>query len=507
VPPGYERTLLAAVAIVMLIATASPSIMQGAWAKNLPMGHPSLILQLRAGDDPRFDFFIVDKNSIEALRADIGTKLYSIIETVVLPEVKKQFDEKSDVYANGYIEYVSVNYDVKESRLDILIAKQPEEYGCDTEGCAHRIVKVNAPAELALSQVREVGMFIAVYETPSPQLVERIRAKALDEARILLSETSGVLKEMKSELIADNTPIERFFLRQYEDISRVTIFFSAFEPGGPTKQPIDVVDTSNTYYKRANSGSFESESSDVSGEEWNTAYVVGKFVNSDPPKEDQIFKVHYRVVNGNVEKFNATNGSGTGLSFGTNTESNGTLEIRFPRNYPYTNEYQYLSTGNYVPQGDINAFMIGEIDDPPYTIHSDAFGKYCIHICSVEDIQKSTTDCFFIFSVPITGKTEIGLTSTYLLWQMPHHGDQVPDSCISQTLVELTPEQLDECRRLGISEHNCSNNALLQAAQLQNEETGAAQYEQNQLNIAYYLIGIGGVIAAIMAIAISRKKD
>lgn len=294
-PPGYRRPLLAAAAIVMLIATASSLITQSAWAKNLPMGHPSLILQLRAGDDARFDYFVVDEDSFKALKDDIGTKLYSIIETIVLPEIKKQFDEREEIYSNGYIEYVSVNYQADESRLEILIAKQPEDYGCDTEGCAARIVNVGIPAELMLSQVRQIGMFIAVYETPSQQLVDKIQTKALSEARILLSEASGIIEEKKEELLADRTPVESFYLRQYEDISRVTILFSPNEPGGPAKEPIDVVDTSNSYYKRTSSSSaidnkFEIWPSDsVTSTAWNT-YIRGTICPSpvtDAGREEQ----------------------------------------------------------------------------------------------------------------------------------------------------------------------------------------------------------------------------
>jgi len=42
-------------------------------------------------------------------------------------------------------------------RLTILIAKQPEEYGCYTEGCNLKIVDANVPVELKLSQIRRGG--------------------------------------------------------------------------------------------------------------------------------------------------------------------------------------------------------------------------------------------------------------------------------------------------------------------------------------------------------------
>src|SRR2546425_500698 len=114
------------------------------------MGHPSLSMSLRAGPDSRFDFFPVDENSIEKLRDDMTNKLYVTIDTIVLPEIKKQFDEKKDIYSNGYIEYISINYDANESHLEIFIAKQPSEYGCNTERCAIQKVDVVIPPELKL---------------------------------------------------------------------------------------------------------------------------------------------------------------------------------------------------------------------------------------------------------------------------------------------------------------------------------------------------------------------
>ena len=503
----HERWLYAAAAIAIVVAIVSSSMLPAAWAKNLPMGHPSLSLSLSAGKDLRFDYFILSEESLEELRDDMTNKLYAIIETIVLPEIQKQFDEKKDVYTNGYVEYISVNYDVDDARLEILIAKQPEEYGCDTEGCHVRIVDANVPGELRLSQIHRVGMFVAVYETPDRQLIDRLYTKALSEAKILLSETSDALKEKKDQFLTDNTPIERFFLRQYEDISRVTIFFTPFKPGDPAGEPVDIVDTSNTYYKRAYSGVSENESSDT-GEEWKTAHVVGKFLYSDPPKPDQIFKVQYRVINGIIENFNATYGFGTDLSFGINTETNGTLEIKFPRNYPYTNDYEYLSTGTYRPTGSIDGFMVGEIDDPPYTIHSEAFGKYCIQICPIEDVSvTTTTDCFFTFSIPVTGRSKIGLTSTYLLWQMPHHGDDVPDSCIPQTIVGTAPtsEHLRRCSELDIPLENCNDKEILENRSVAENEKRIEE-EQIQIQNSMYIIGIGAAIAGVFAFITLRKR-
>ena len=502
----YPRSLLAAALVLLAFVIDSYALTQSVWGKDVPMGHPSLSISLRAGPDSRFDFFLADENSIEKLRDEM-TKLYATIDTIVLPEIKKQFDEKKGIYYDGYIEYVSISYDTKESNLVIFISKQPGEYGCSTEGCALEKIDVVVPPELELSEIRQVGMFIGVYDTASEPLVERIQTKTSAEARILLTEASDVLKENKDKLLADGTPIESFFLRQYEDISRTTVMFSPFEPGGPAKQPIDVVDASNTYYKKANSGVLQNESSPNSAEEWNTAYVVGRFLNSDPPKPDQIFIVKYRANNSTVEKFNATLGFGTELRFGTNTERNGTLEVKFPRNYPYTNDYEYLSTGNYKPRGDINGIIVSEFDDPPYTIHSHGFGKYCIQICTLENVRKSTTDCFFIFSIPLKGRSEIGLAPVYLLWSMPHHGDEIAESCNGQTLVGPAPTDGQQrlCDKLNIGLEKCDDTEILkQTSFLENEKR--VEEERNQISNSMYIIGVGAAFAGLLAFVMLRKR-
>ncbi|MGI0027211.1 MAG: hypothetical protein ACREAD_05150, partial [Nitrosopumilaceae archaeon] len=35
--------------------------------------------------------------------------------------------------------------------------------------------------------------------------------------------------------------------------------------------------------------------------EWNVQHVIGKFLNSNPAKPDQIFNFQYRVLNGTLE--------------------------------------------------------------------------------------------------------------------------------------------------------------------------------------------------------------
>lgn len=146
---------------------------------------------------------------------------------------------------------------------------------------------------------------------------------------------------------------------------------------------------------------------------WETAYAVGKFLHSEPQIPDQIFKVQYRVINGTAEKFVA---QPFGAAATVNAEGNGTLEIMYPRNYPYTNNYSGMDMVDPL-------FFVNGLEELP----------------SESDI----TTCFFKFSVPFTNKSEIELAWTYLAVEQLHHGDYVHELCLPETLVldGLTPLQ------------------------------------------------------------------
>jgi hypothetical protein len=144
-------------------------------------------------------------------------------------------------------------------------------------------------------------------------------------------------------------------------------------------------------------------------EEWRTAYKVGKFLNSEPPKSDQIFKIQYRAVNGTIESL----GVPDEVAAIVTSDGNGTLQIRYPRNYPYTND---------IDGGGDPVVIINEID-----------------VIASQDM----TDCFFVFSIPFTGSSRIVLAWAYQAVEQPRHGDVIPDSCISQTVVESVPVRQD----------------------------------------------------------------
>lgn len=236
---------------------ASAFLPHAALAKRVPMGHPSLLTSLDLGPDPRFDFIVMDNEAtVDALKADIDDKMYGIFDTLILPEIRKSFDERKAILSDSYVEDVSGYLDLNDSMLDILISKVPPDYDCNTESCAHKFVQVELPADLELSHLRRIIFSIAVYENMGSgreydQMADRIIAKASAEAEVLFSEAANVLEDNKASLLEDGTAIERILLRQYEDISRVSVLFLQSEPGTSDKKPLDVVITSNSYYERS----------------------------------------------------------------------------------------------------------------------------------------------------------------------------------------------------------------------------------------------------------------
>jgi hypothetical protein len=142
-----------------------------------------------------------------------------------------------------------------------------------------------------------------------------------------------------------------------------------------------------------------------------TAFLLGKFLYSKPPKPDQIFKIQYRVVNGTAEIFSKGQGD---MVAKVNVTQNGTgmLEVQFPRGYSYTNEFLKYGQGE------------GESGEAVFFVNG-------IETAGPE--KRLATDCFFVFLIPFSGRAEIELVWTYLLVPEPYHGDAIPSICIPET--------------------------------------------------------------------------
>jgi len=145
---------------------------------------------------------------------------------------------------------------------------------------------------------------------------------------------------------------------------------------------------------------------------WKTYHAIGKYLNSNPPKPDQVFNIKYRAINGVIESFEES-GQGSFLAQ-VNSVNNGKLEILFPRNYPYTNGY-------------------GEGHGKSFTVfnHNEPQKDY--------EVKLEKTDCFFEYSIPFTGNQRLGLGFISITVATPFHGDEVPTNCINETIYLPPP--------------------------------------------------------------------
>jgi len=144
---------------------------------------------------------------------------------------------------------------------------------------------------------------------------------------------------------------------------------------------------------------------DANSNQWHKYYLLGKYTGSDPQKPDKIFMFQYRTTNGDVKSFTGKNGAITANVY---SPQNSLLEIKFPRNYPYTNTPTNWGSSAYP------FLLINETNE-------------------VRDSWKSS-DCFLTYSVPFSGETKVEIIWLYLLSQNPYRGDDVPQYCISETI-------------------------------------------------------------------------
>ena len=152
-------------------------------------------------------------------------------------------------------------------------------------------------------------------------------------------------------------------------------------------------------------------------EEWETGYSVGKFFRSVQP--DQISKIHYRVINGTVEKFNILHIFNDKKIFGNlvfqvDSNNDTILEIKVPRNHPYA-----------IDSADMTEPII-------IAIENDSIVELRYKL--------NSTGCFFLFSVPFNGSSKIEV-----VWPYPSGLSKVdvPDYCIPQTVVGDVPVRND----------------------------------------------------------------
>lgn len=138
--------------------------------------------------------------------------------------------------------------------------------------------------------------------------------------------------------------------------------------------------------------------------QWKIHQIIGKFLNSNPPKPDQVFNLQYRVINGSL--LNLTTDKYGQFVIHVEGNDKGFLDLRIPQNYPYSNI----------------------LTDKPRAI---------IFVNGVDLLQKYSfekSDCFFEYSVQFSGKSVI--TLGFLAYPgIPYSGNNVPNYCLHESSV------------------------------------------------------------------------
>jgi hypothetical protein len=145
--------------------------------------------------------------------------------------------------------------------------------------------------------------------------------------------------------------------------------------------------------------------------EWKSSNVITEPL-SDPAQPALNFIIQYRILNG----------TGTlqaqDYVFTSNIHSkiNGIFEIKIPRNFPYYNG----KDGPSIKETYIITENGGQLTPNEYI--------------------KTTSDCFFTYSVPFyTNSTIAVLSMDTLLVMTPIYGDKVPVYCMTETMIPEFP--------------------------------------------------------------------
>lgn len=160
---------------------------------------------------------------------------------------------------------------------------------------------------------------------------------------------------------------------------------------------------------------YAQSSDDLTKHEWKIYDVVGKYLNSDPHRPDQVFIIKYRTSNGTIDAFGAEQNSFKTM---VNSNGSGTFYIQIPRNYPYTD---VLGEGK-----GTNSFIV------------------LVNGTEISQFKSTITNCFFVFSIPFHGNSIIELDTTSIMENYPFHGDKIPDSCIKETIFQSSTNNTNE---------------------------------------------------------------
>ena len=148
--------------------------------------------------------------------------------------------------------------------------------------------------------------------------------------------------------------------------------------------------------------------------EWkSTNAIIGSI--TDPIQAVHNFNIQYRIFNG-TGTFQVHDYA---FTVNTYSKTDGIFEIKIPRNFPYYN-------GKDGPS-NVETYVVVENGGQ----------------LTPREYAKTTSDCFFAYSIPFHMNSTITILSTDELSLMtPIYGDTVPDYCMSETMIPEFPNAL-----------------------------------------------------------------
>lgn len=151
----------------------------------------------------------------------------------------------------------------------------------------------------------------------------------------------------------------------------------------------------------------------IFGEElaWKSSNAITRPL-TDPVQPAHNFNIQYRIFNGT----GAFQVHDYAFTANTYSKNEGIFEIKIPRNFPYYNG-----------------------KDGPSNMETYVVIENGVHL-TPNEYTKTTSNCFFTYSVPFRMNSTITVLSMDTLSLMtPIYGDKVPEYCMSETVIPEFP--------------------------------------------------------------------
>jgi hypothetical protein len=178
----------------------------------------------------------------------------------------------------------------------------------------------------------------------------------------------------------------------------------------------------------------------VNDDSWHKLYIIGHYVNSTPPKPDQIFVAQYKI---NTTSESITSGNDNIIA-SVDTTDKGLFELKIPRNIPYHNTGAYTDNAtNFDFTVLINGLDSWLYYHPKSNMTEDARKQLINTVTRPPPYPESYDrydDCYYYFSIPFYTHAEIKIVYGFNgLISAPYHGDNISPSCNPKTIVSYMP--------------------------------------------------------------------